>query len=651
MKPALAFWLRTVEFQGGLADPSGDTALVMLPQRLQEQFDLPAELEVTDDPDLARDEGTAFLGAGHPVIARAADALLDESDVGVIELTPGGHIPDLATLQEKARLQFPVIHGRVDLTEPPQPCVIGVIRLGALVRYALSDEDHYQEQLERWVDTRTRLPVSHAVAAKLLSAERQPAATAPDIDRDDLAEPLLTAYRDIDAAAARRRTDLAKEVGSGCHDELTRAEAYYAAALESIAKRRANAPPDRQPLLDARAESTRAERARRLEEIAEKYRGAHVTQPFRLHLLRVPALRLPAEVRRGDRRYPLELTWVPAAGDFMALRCPSCARHAPLDAGKARLGCMSCHTKVQAVPPPRLPADGRPAAIPPDNNRLSAQPSTGNERASPANGRKAAPTRPPTTDTAKAVQPSSPARRPGTAGVRPARAKELTGKQLADIGAKLAIALWRSFVEDDNRGMKRLIAADSPMASAHRLFRSVSPAVTIGMPATVQPYRIATESHPHRLAGHYVTVGELVSDTTTYGYAMVWQDDIGQRRIVQLLPQHHVHAPSASQPEPVEPLDAVATIIWRTTTPRLGLSTALRALTAWWRFPDPASIGARFAAPVVAAAFERAVCYWGGGGPGGYDQAAEAYDAPVDEVRKAGSLLQKVLKFSSDRPW
>jgi hypothetical protein len=636
MRGALAFWLRVVESRGGLAEPSGDTALVMLPQHLQDQFDLPAELEVTDDPDVARDDGVVFLAAGHPVIAKAADALLGEADVGVVDLAPGGRAPDLAALEEKARHRFPVVHGRIDLTEPPQPCAVGVVRLGALIRYTLSDEDHYQEQFEQWVDAATNLPVSPAVGARLLSAQRLPA-SGPGLGRHDVAEAVLAAYREIDAAAARRRAELAKDLAGNSRDEQARAEAYYAAALESIAKRRANASVDRQAALDARAESTRAERARRLEEIAEKYRGTHETQPFRLHLLRVPALRLPAVVRRGERRYPLRLTWVPAVGDFMPLRCPTCARHAPLDAGKTELGCISCHTKVQAVPPQRPPANGRPAAAALGNGRTAAtwNPSTMDKK--PVEGH---------------VPPRTPVRQPAPASVRPARVKELTGKQLADAGAKLAVALWRAYVEDDSRGMRRLVAPDSPMATAHRLFRSLAPAATVGIPPAAEPHEITTHSYPARLAGQYVTVGELIADAARYGYAMVWREDAGQRRIVQLLPQHHLGArPFTQCPEPVESLDPVATVIWRTATPRLGLATALRALTAWWRFPDPAHIEARFAAPIIGAAIERAVCYWGGGGPGGYDQAAEAYAAPADAVRKAGGLLQRILTLSADQPW
>jgi hypothetical protein len=238
------------------------------------------------------------------------------------------------------------------------------------------------------------------------------------------------------------------------------------------------------------------------------------------------------------------------------------------------------------------------------------------------------------------------------ARIPPARVKELAGKQLTDAGAKLAVTLWRAYVEDDNRGMKRLAAPDSPMATAHRLFRSLAPAVTVGIPPAAEPNQVTTHSYPHRLAGHYVTAGELITDVASYRYAMVWRDDAGQRRIVQVLPQYHVGARLFEQcPEPVESLDPVAATIWRTATPRLGVLTALRALTAWWRYPDATSLQARFSARVIAAAIERAVCYWGGGGPGGYDEAAQAYDAPVDAVRKTGALLQKVLKLTADQPW
>ena len=69
----LDFWLRYVEASGGLTDPSGDTTLVMLPSALQTTLELPEDLRVTADPDVAREDGATLLSPGHPALARAAD--------------------------------------------------------------------------------------------------------------------------------------------------------------------------------------------------------------------------------------------------------------------------------------------------------------------------------------------------------------------------------------------------------------------------------------------------------------------------------------------------------------------------------------------------------------------------------------------------
>ena len=52
--PALEFWLRHVAFEGGLHEPSGDVAYVVLPPELSARYRLPEELRVTADPDVAR---------------------------------------------------------------------------------------------------------------------------------------------------------------------------------------------------------------------------------------------------------------------------------------------------------------------------------------------------------------------------------------------------------------------------------------------------------------------------------------------------------------------------------------------------------------------------------------------------------------------
>jgi len=663
MSTNLRFWLRVVESRGGLAETSGDTTLVMLPPDLQTLFDLPAEIEVTDDPDVAREDGVAFLGAGHPAIAKAADTLLAGADVGVIQLAPSLRMPDLGDLEQKARGRFPVAHGRIDLDEPPQRGTLDVIRLGALVRYTLSDEDHYQEELEQLIDAETRLPISAPVAARLMSAHRSPVDRA--VEQPDVIEALLSAYRGIDAVATRRRMDLAKDVAGAYRDEVARTEAYYAAALESVAKRRANAPAERQALLDARADATRAERTRRLDEIAEKYRGTHEIEPFRLHLQRVPVLRLEAQVRRGDRRYALRLTWLEAAADFVGVRCPACGRHAPLDAGKTQLGCIACQTKAPVIPPPRPPSPPAPAAAGKGSTSTGAGPpaKAPTSTAGPGRRERAAPAAGATTSsTGAAAHSTGPISRGG-----PARVKELTGKQLSDAGAKLSLALWRAAAEDDNRAMKRLIAPQSPMSTAFRLFRSLAPTVSVGVPAAAMLDQITSQSYPHQVADHYVTAGEVTASAHAYPYSLVWRDHPGQREVVQITPtmpgffNRHLDAIALRRrsgdrlfdkcPRPVEPLDSVAAAVWQTTRPLLGLPTALRALTSWWRLADAEALLERFPAEVIGAALERAACYWGGGGPGGYDAAAQAYGVSVDEVRKVGPLLQKALKLTAEQPW
>lgn len=82
MDPGLRFWLRYVAHGGGLAEPTGDGTLVMLPEPLADDFDLPTELVVTSDPDVAGEDGSVLLTTGHPVLISAADATLTDGDTG-----------------------------------------------------------------------------------------------------------------------------------------------------------------------------------------------------------------------------------------------------------------------------------------------------------------------------------------------------------------------------------------------------------------------------------------------------------------------------------------------------------------------------------------------------------------------------------------
>lgn len=349
MDPGLHFWLRYVERAGGLAERSGDGTLVMLPEPLADDLDLPAELVVTSDPDVAREDGTVLLTTGHPVLIRAADATLTDGDAGVLALAePTTPAPVADQLQERARDQFPVDHGRIDVAGLPRRITRPMLRVGALVTYSVSAEESYQESVECWVDALSRLPLSGHAASRL---QHVPLAARPGSHRAILPSAISAigeAHRILDSAAARRRDTLSEQASDAHRQERAHARAYYDDTLRSLERRRAAAAPDRAELLAARAVSTREERTRRLAEIDEKYQARHVIRPFRLHVVAVPGWRVPLDVRRGPRRYPVERDWLPALGGYADERCPHCGAAAPLSAGKTRLGCVRCQSTASS---------------------------------------------------------------------------------------------------------------------------------------------------------------------------------------------------------------------------------------------------------------------------------------------------------------
>jgi len=342
--PGLRFWLRYVDDRGGLTEPAGDSTLVMLPESVAAQFDLPDELVVTAEPDIARDDGVVLLATGHPVLVQAADATLSDGDVGVMGLaTPSGPAPGSAFLEERVRDQFPVEHGKIEVSGLPTRIVRPVLRLGALATYTVSAEETYQERLECWVDAGSGLRLAPDVVARLQAAPRADAPAAPGAPvLDAVAGALDTAHGILDDAAQRRRTALSGQASDAHRRERAHARDYYADVLRSLERRRAGAEVDRAELLAARAQSTKEERTRRLLEIDEKYQARHEIRPYRLHAMLVPGWRVPVDVRRGPRRYPLTVDWLAPLGAFAQERCPHCGSTATLSASKTRLGCTVC---------------------------------------------------------------------------------------------------------------------------------------------------------------------------------------------------------------------------------------------------------------------------------------------------------------------
>src|SRR6185437_652722 len=99
---------------------------------------------------------------------------LTSGDVGVIELAaPTTLAPGADYLQDRVREQFPVEHGRIDVTGLPTRVTRLVLRVGALVTYTVSAEECYQERLECWVDALSRLPLGDDDVTRL---QRTPSA-------------------------------------------------------------------------------------------------------------------------------------------------------------------------------------------------------------------------------------------------------------------------------------------------------------------------------------------------------------------------------------------------------------------------------------------------------------------------------------------
>ncbi|MBV9314659.1 MAG: hypothetical protein JO100_13230 [Pseudonocardia sp.] len=342
--PGLRFWLHYVDGCGGVTESGADGTLIMLPSLMAAEFELPDELVVTADPDVAHEDGAVLLTTGHPVLTRAADAVLTDGDVGIdMVAAPAGPAPDTDTLQDAIREQVPVDHGRIDVVGLPTRVDRPILRVGALVTYTVSAEEYYQERLECWVDAISGLPLRPDDASRLARAARADGpATAPASIVNTATGALVHVHHILNTAAEQRRGMLSAQASRAHQRELAHARSYYDDALQSLERRRATADASRAALLAARAASTQDECARRLLEIDEKYQAQHEIRPYRLHVVLVPGWRVPVDIRRGARRYPFAFDWLAPLSTYAAERCPRCHAGAPLLASKTCLGCQAC---------------------------------------------------------------------------------------------------------------------------------------------------------------------------------------------------------------------------------------------------------------------------------------------------------------------
>lgn len=299
------------------------------------------------------------------MLTEAAESVLGAGDAGLLLLErPVEAGPPDEVLLDHARTQLPVSHGRIDRTGPSRPAIRWVLRVGALASYAVSAEDLFQEQVERWVDLPSRRELPGRVVDRLARVAFSEKDQWPPVPSAELTAALGEAHRLIEADALRRRTALSRQLGDAHEQERARAVSYYADVIAGIERRLATVAPDRRALLEERLVTVREEQTRRLAEIADKHQARHDIRPYRLHLVGVPALRLPVDVRRGERRYPLELDWLVPAGQYAQPRCPSCDSSAPLVAGKGKLGCLACLAPATPAPPVPAPVRRRGEPMP-----------------------------------------------------------------------------------------------------------------------------------------------------------------------------------------------------------------------------------------------------------------------------------------------
>ncbi|HEX9549436.1 MAG TPA: hypothetical protein VF942_18995, partial [Acidimicrobiales bacterium] len=167
-EPALRFWLEALAAEGGVIGTTGDPTFVVVPDRWQRLFELPAELSVTADPEVAREDGALFLIAGESAVAQVAELVLDDGDAGWAHLAwPAVVPPSREAFQSLVRDQITVEGGTVSVDGEPAPAFVPVLKVGVRVRYAISLDDRFEEKEEIWVEGRSGLSLDPALGGSL----------------------------------------------------------------------------------------------------------------------------------------------------------------------------------------------------------------------------------------------------------------------------------------------------------------------------------------------------------------------------------------------------------------------------------------------------------------------------------------------------
>ena len=643
--PALRFWRHYAERQGALAEEDGAQTLMVLPRSLQQTFGLNETVAITSDPALAREEGALLLIAGHPLLDQAAGEVLDEGDGGHLWLAwPPGALPTAAALLERARNAVGVDHGRIDPGGVPLPRYAPILRVGARAIYSLHEQFHEQDEV--WVDAVSKLPLPAGLSRRLLALPQLEGRPPHPTLEVELAPPLAAAHRELAQRTSRRARELARQVARFREDEQALAEAYYRTALESIEQRRQGAAPDRQQLLDAQAEATRAEWARRQQEIQQKFEPRWELSPFRLHLIWLPAMVLPVVIHRGQRSFPLTLVWWLQLEEFSPVACPSCGAAAPLVASRDRLACRICRPNPEPAP---TATGKRPSS---SSSKLPAAREAPFAHPSPEPG----------------TQPSGePSEEKLLVSVledlrRQAEQDETRRQRIIRIGDKLGFSFWQAVVGHDPWPRKRA-GQNTPLRVAYRLFGADGPLRALGMPPGAVPYQSSSGTFDPEPGLPYCTDGAILTRGGEFPFSLHWRMVAGKPAVEEVLPMlgavdaripmNSITAASVrdlfrAPPRLLVELDPVAELLWTLELPRSGLPVVLRCLASWSRLQEQSLPDAP--SPVMAAALAAVVARRAGLNLT-RERAATAYSADLQQVSAVARLLQPLLGLSAQRWW
>ncbi|HVC78490.1 MAG TPA: hypothetical protein VND96_18440 [Candidatus Micrarchaeaceae archaeon] len=642
---AITFWMRYAEQEGALLEDGGDKVLMLLPRTLQERFGVPEEIAITADPDVARDDGAQLMISGHPLLDSAAAAVLAQGDAGTLWLAWSAKAaPATGSLVAAARDQIGVDHGRLDASGEAVPRYVPVLRVGVQVTYRLND--HFHELEELWVDARTGLPLPADLERRLRTSPRLDGKPGHPALEPSFDVALLAASARLEERAAVRLETLGKHSAALLLDERALVEAFYAAALESIAERRQGAQPERQAMFDAQAQATRAERARRLREIEDKFQARFEIRPVRLHLIWAPAMYMPVTVRRGDRGYALELVWWLPTASFAPLRCPACGEPTPLIAGKDRLGCRACMGRpVQDI----QPAGSPPRASEPAPKPEPAAPSIASSGALAGRARavhhvalKAAPTE--AVDHAKHLEELAQQRR-----------------RILRTGDKLGGDFWEAVTAGDSWPRKRA-GVHSPLRALYRIYGAEAPLRAVGIPIGALPTE-STFRTAEPVAGMlHSTTGRVVAGRRSFPFTLRWRLDAGRPAVDEVLPVLDAwdgrlprwailpaEAIYEGAPAPRAALDPVGALLWQVDLPKFGLPLVARCLAAWQRIAGEPELTQL--PPGVLAAALGALIARRAGIIRTRETAAADQGAEPSAVVAAADAMKRLLKLSADRQW